>query len=130
MAIRENYSRKRLAIIEALKDTNTHPTAEWIYTKLKTDYPDLSLGTVYRNIKKFCADNKVKSVGVVGGQERFDANIEPHSHFTCEKCNAIIDIDKTFLNADLLSTLSREYNISVLSHDVMFHGVCNHCRAE
>ncbi len=128
MPVRENYSRKRLAIIETLKSTNTHPTAEWIYSKLKPEYNDLSLGTVYRNLKKFCTDNKIVSVGVHNGQEHFDANVNPHSHFACENCGAIIDIDKTFFTLDQINSLSNEYGIQVLRHDVMFHGICNACR--
>ena len=67
MPARENYSRKRVGILEALKGTTVHPTAEWVYEKLKPVYPDLSLGTVYRNLKKFCSDDVIKSVGVING---------------------------------------------------------------
>ncbi len=128
MAIRENYSRKRVAIIDTLKSTNTHPTAEWIYTKLKPEYNDLSLGTVYRNLKKLCTDNKIRSVGVYNGQEHFDANVQPHSHFTCEDCGSIIDIDKMFISSGVISSLSNEYGVEIFGHDVMFHGLCNACR--
>ena len=51
MAVRENFSRKREAIYQTVCDTKVHPTAEWVYEALKPVYPDLSLGTVYRNLK-------------------------------------------------------------------------------
>ena len=54
MEKRENFSRKRMAILSALQETTVHPTADWVYAKLKPRYPNLSLGTVYRNLKKFC----------------------------------------------------------------------------
>ena len=63
-----------MAILSALQETTVHPTADWVYSQLKPKYPDLSLGTVYRNLKKFCETGKAASVGVIGGQEHFDAN--------------------------------------------------------
>ena len=58
MEKRENFSRKRTAILNALQETDVHPTADWVYAQLKPRYPNLSLGTVYRNLKKFCENGK------------------------------------------------------------------------
>lgn len=127
MAVRENYSRKRVAILETLRSTKVHPTAEWVYEKLKPEYSDLSLGTVYRNIKKFCSENKVKSVGVIAGQEHFDGNTAPHSHFVCGECGAVIDIEENFFSEDSLSRISSEYGVSIEDEDVMFRGICKNC---
>ena len=54
-----------------------------IYTALKPENPDLSLATVYRNLRDFCADGMAVSLGVINGHERFDADTSPHSHFVC-----------------------------------------------
>ena len=70
----EKFSRKREALYNALRATTVHPTAEWLYAALRPEYPDLSLGTVYRNLKKFCAEGKARSVGVINGQEHFDGD--------------------------------------------------------
>ena len=80
MEKRENFSRKRTAILNALQETDVHPTADWVYAQLKPRYPNLSLGTVYRNLKKFCENGKAVSVGVINGQEHFDGNVKPHAH--------------------------------------------------
>ena len=77
MEKRENFSRKRMAILEALQGTTVHPTADWVFSQLKPKYPDLSLGTVYRNLKKFCETGKAASVGVINGQEHFDGLNRP-----------------------------------------------------
>ena len=58
----EKFSRKREALYNALRATTVHPTAEWLYAALRPEYPDLSLGTVYRNLKKFCAEGKATQV--------------------------------------------------------------------
>ncbi|MFI3207300.1 MAG: transcriptional repressor [Clostridia bacterium] len=130
MITRENYSKKRVAILELLCSTKIHPTAEWVYNELKPQYKDLSLGTVYRNIKKFCADGKVKSVGVIDGQEHFDGNTNPHSHFLCENCGCIIDIHETFLNDAQLNNLSQQYGLEVFSKEIVFRGICYNCKTK
>ena len=84
----EKFSRKREALYNALRATTVHPTAEWLYAALRPEYPDLSLGTVYRNLKKFCAEGKARSVGVINGQEHFDGDTSAHSHFVCD-CSAV-----------------------------------------
>ena len=89
MEKRQNYSRKREAILSAICSTDIHPTADWIYQKLKPIYPDLSLGTVYRNIARFKEDGLIISVGVVEGQERLDGTTAPHAHFICSKCGCV-----------------------------------------
>ena len=86
------YSKKREAILAALRGTRTHPTAEWIYQTLKPEHQDLSLGTVYRNLALFQRQGLVRSVGVVDGHERFDAFTAPHSHFVCSCCRSVIDL--------------------------------------
>ena len=81
-----------MAILSALQETTVHPTADWVYAKLKPRYPNLSLGTVYRNLKKFCETGKAVSVGVINGQEHFDGRVEPHAHFVCKRCGAVLDV--------------------------------------
>ena len=85
MPARKN-SKKRQVILEALAATTAHPTAQELYQQLKPDYPDLSLGTVYRNLSLFAEEGDAMSVGVFRGQERFDARTNPTR--TCTVCSA------------------------------------------
>ena len=84
--------RKRNAIYDCLCQSKAHPSAEIIYTQLKTQIPDLSLGTVYRNLNFFKEQGLAISVATVNGVERFDANTDPHVHFICSQCDAVIDL--------------------------------------
>ena len=77
MSIVRKHSRKRDAILECLRCTTSHPTAEWVYTQLKPTIPDLSLATVYRNLAMFKAEGTIDSVGVYNGLERFDFRTDP-----------------------------------------------------
>lgn len=124
---RENFSRKRSAILKALQSTDCHPTADWVYAQLKPKYPNLSLGTVYRNLKKFCESGRAISVGVINGQEHFDGDIDPHSHMICEKCGSVLDIPESFFNEEQLKALSEIYGHQITEAGVVFKGLCKDC---
>lgn len=126
---RENFSRKRTAILKVLQETDTHPTADWVHNELKEKYPNLSLGTVYRNLKKFCENGKAMSVGVINGQEHFDANTNPHAHFVCETCGNVIDIMENFFEEEKLNGLNGIHNHTFESAEVLFRGTCENCTA-
>lgn len=121
------YSKKREAILHAIQNTTCHPSAEWIYQTLKPTQPDLSLGTVYRNLAFFQEQGVIKSVGVVNGQERFDALTSPHSHFICSRCGAVVDLLGLSLDEDLDHTVSEQYKFAVDRHECTFYGVCQTC---
>ncbi len=127
MERKQNYSKKREAILSAIRGTTCHPTAEWVYQTLKPNYPDLSLGTVYRNIAQFKQDGMIISVGVVNGQERYDGNVNPHTHFVCSGCGSVIDIPGDFIGREANAEVARRYHLHVESSEVMFHGVCDRC---
>lgn len=116
-------SRKRDAIYECVRATKSHPTAEWVYGQLKPTIPDLSLGTVYRNLAMFRQEGKIVSVGTVDGMERFDANTVPHAHFVCTHCNAVIDVDVP-LPEELIAAVGCG---SVRHCELTFFGVCKSC---
>ena len=73
------YSPKREAILKCLRSTTCHPSAEWVYTQLKPQIPDLSLATVYRNLARFRSESTVQVIGCVDGEDRYDGNVAPHA---------------------------------------------------
>ena len=123
----QNFSRKRQAIYELLMSTDAHPSAEWIYNSLKPKYPDLSLGTVYRNLKMLESNGTVKSVAVVDGCERYDARMTPHSHFICKKCGKVIDVFFTEVMPDITEKVYIDGARSVESYNLIFYGNCERC---
>lgn len=127
MAARENFSRKREAIYGAVSGTTVHPTAEWVYDALRPAYPDLSLGTVYRNLKKFCEAGKIRSVGVIRGQEHFDGDTSKHSHFVCEACGRVLDIFEPLVSGEMLAQLEQTYALKIQREDILFGGTCREC---
>lgn len=119
-------SSTRNSIYEYLCGTKTHPSAEMIYNDLKSDIPNLSLGTVYRNLKQLEEIGRVIRVTSVVNRERYDAICEDHTHFVCEKCGRVIDIIDADINeikvAFKLSSSSKIKQIKVV-----LNGICENC---
>ena len=126
---RTNYSAKREAIYSTICSTTTHPDAEWIYNKVRADFPNISLGTVYRNLVMLRNEGKIISLGVVKGCERFDGNVREHSHFICTECGRIIDVSRNFAVhiSNLDELVQKELGVKVESHDLAFYGKCDLC---
>ena len=121
------YSKKREAILTAIRGTTCHPSAEWIYQQVKPDHPDLSLGTVYRNLVFFQDHGQVQSVGVVQGQERFDGVVAPHSHFICNRCGTVLDLPDIRPDSALEQSVSAQYGFAVQRCELTYYGLCPSC---
>lgn len=128
MDTRRKNSKKRQAILEALCATREHPTAEMLYQQLKPDYPELSLGTVYRNLGVLAEEGLVASVVRVAGQERYDATTAPHAHFVCRVCRRVMDMALPEGLEELYSALDRDFGFAAESCAVSVTGVCGDCR--
>ena len=125
-ASQKNF-RKRNAILSYLQGTTAHPSAETIYSDLKAEIPDLSIGTVYRNLTHFRKQGLVSSIATVNGVERFDANTEPHVHFICEGCDAVIDLHQLSTPQALCSEAEGSIGCSVSGCQLSFTGKCRDC---
>lgn len=126
----ERFSRKRQSILDCLRSTTEHPGADWIYERLKPSYPHLSLATVYRNLNQLKEEGLIRSVGIVNGQERFDAVTAPHTHAICTKCGRVIDIAGIPVPLDLAEEVRRLTGYSVTGADLQFTGICAACLSE
>jgi Fur family peroxide stress response transcriptional regulator len=127
-AKKRKHSSKRDAILEMVKSTTSHPSAQWVYEQLKPVISGLSLGTVYRNIGVFINEGSMVSVGVVNGEERFDARVQPHPHVVCSRCGRIADLPNP--DDQVLRRLSEGMSageFSVEIHKTVFYGLCGDC---
>lgn len=127
MEVTRKHSKKRDAILNCIRGTKTHPSAEWVYQQLKPEIPDLSLGTVYRNIAMFKADGTIQSIGTVAGLERYDGNTDPHTHFICTGCGKVIDLDHVELPGATLAEAEGCAGGSIGSYQLQFFGSCSEC---
>ncbi|MBN1290766.1 MAG: transcriptional repressor [Candidatus Latescibacteria bacterium] len=125
--IKIRKSKQRNRILEILKNTTIHPTAGWIYNTLKNEFPDLSMGTVYRNLNILLEQGLIKKIDFGSTFDRFEAYTEPHYHFICENCNAIIDLDFPF-DYNLNLKIKEKTGLTATKHRIEFFGMCPRCR--
>lgn len=126
MAVSQKHFRKRDAILQYLRSTDVHPSAETVYESLKPQIPDLSLATVYRNLALFKKEGLVMSVSTVNGVERFDGNTKPHVHFVCNDCDAVLDLHQIALPDSLYSEATAHAGAITDCH-LLFTGTCRNC---
>jgi len=119
---------QRLAIYEVLKTCNMHPTAETIYDIISSDYPTMSLATVYKTLDLLKEAKIIQELNISGNTARYDVNPAPHPHIICTKCGKIENVDmkisKNLLNKARKST---DYNIGNIQ--LYFFGVCPYCKS-
>ena len=120
------YSRQRELIYQSVRASRAHPTAEMVYTALKPQHPTLSLGTVYRNLHFLSDEGKL--VRMPFPVERFDGDLHPHSHFCCEKCGTVMDVELPY-DETLDGQAARLLGHKVDRHSVVFYGLCGDCAA-
>ena len=121
------HFRKRDAILQCVRSTTTHPSAEWVYEHVRCDVPDISLATVYRNLSLFKDQGQIVSLGTVRGVERFDGNTDPHVHFICTGCGAIVDLPEISVPDELNTAVARSSGGRVSSCQLRFTGMCKNC---
>ena len=117
--------RKRNAILTCVKNTHLHPSADMVHEMLHPEHPDISLATVYRNLALFKQQGLIQSVGIVGGIERFDGNTDPHVHFICTQCHAVLDLPQIPIPEALLASASAGGQVESCS--LSFTGRCQVC---
>ena len=121
------HFRKRDAILECLRCSKAHPSADMVYAMLQKDHPDISLATVYRNLALFKKQGLIQSIGTVGGIERFDANTEPHVHFICTGCDAVLDLPELQVPQTLCGSAAAGVGGTVSGCQLTFSGLCGDC---
>ena len=120
--------RKRNAILECLRSTDTHPSADMVHEMLRPDHPDISLATVYRNLSLFKKQGLIQSVATVSGIERFDANTNPHVHFICTNCDAVLDLHQVDMPLALGTQAEKDTGCRISGCQLTFTGKCRECQ--
>ena len=119
--------RKRNAILECLKSTDQHPSAETVHEMLQAEHPDISLATVYLNLALFKKQGLIQSIGTVNGIERFDANTDPHVHFVCTGCDAVLDFPQVEVPTSLGTNAEKQTGCQIAGCQLTFTGLCQNC---
>ena len=119
--------KKRNAILQCLRSSNDHPSAEMVHQMLQARYPDISLATVYRNLNLFKQQGLISSLANVHGTERFDPETTPHVHFVCDNCDRILDLEQITIPEELTQQVDST-GCRVSGCNLTFTGICRECR--
>jgi len=120
-------TKQREAILNVLHGANSHPTADWVYDEVRKVIPNISKGTVYRNLKILREDGKISELNLSGTVSRYEGNQENHYHFRCEKCGRVFDLDEP-VNNELDEKISKRTGFIVSYHQLEFRGLCKDCQ--
>lgn len=119
-------SRQRDAILSNLMNRNDHPTADMIYMDIRKEIPNISLGTVYRNLSLLADRGDILRLSLNGKAEHFDATTDFHYHFICHDCGNISDLPmKCF--SEINQTAQELFTGKIHGHNALFYGICPDC---
>ncbi|WP_443662933.1 Fur family transcriptional regulator [Dysosmobacter sp.] len=118
------YSRQRETIYQAVLASRAHPTAEMIHEQLRGELPQLSLGTVYRNLRLLVEEGRLQELG--GSTARFDGVTAPHTHLRCKRCGQVLDLESLPYDP-ALDRMAAAGGAVIESHSLVFTGLCPEC---
>jgi len=120
-------SRQRMAILELLKGVRTHPSADSIYDEVRKKLPQISKGTIYRNLKVLEDEGVIIKLNVDGMVGRYEIRQDNHYHFICEKCGGIFDLNEP-IETELNVKFAKKTGFKMTHHRLQFRGLCKDCQ--
>lgn len=124
---KHKYSRQRESILENLKNRTDHPTADMVYSDIRAIFPNVSLGTVYRNLSLLADEDVIQKLVTDNGVLHFDYNTHPHDHFCCRKCGCMIDLH-ILDTSEICSGVAENFEGTIEKCEVTFYGLCKDCK--
>lgn len=125
--VKHRLSKQRKIILNVLRSTKSHPTADWIYEQVKKEIPNISLGTIYRNLNLLNEMGEISVLDFGSSYSRFDGNPEVHYHFKCKDCGNVYDLDLP-VDEELNQKITDKTPFLVDSHRIEFYGLCPDCQ--
>lgn len=120
------YSRQRESIKACLMARHDHPTADTLYMAIREDFPNISLGTVYRNLNLLVDLGEIQKLTCGDGADHFDADTSPHYHFVCRDCGQVSDLNMQTMEE--MNAIAQKHSLGhVDSHTIYFFGACENC---
>ena len=121
------YSRQREMIKSFLMTRKDHPTADVVYMNVRQEFPNISLGTVYRNLTLLADIGEIQRLRVGDGVDHFDADVSPHYHFVCTECGSVIDLEMDSID-NIIDIAGMNFDGKITGHVTYFYGYCGNCQ--
>jgi Fur family transcriptional regulator, ferric uptake regulator len=120
-------TRQRRVILEELTKMDSHPTADEIYQRVRNRIPNISLGTVYRNLEVLTQCGVITKIETTGSHMRFDHVVDNHYHVRCIRCNGLEDVTGDLKHTvEEIADSKQEYQM--IGHRLEFLGICPRCQ--
>ncbi len=119
-------SRQRDMIKAFLMGRKDHPTADVVYMNVRKNNPNISLGTVYRNLTLLSELGEIRRLRLGDGVDHYDADTSPHYHFVCEECGSVIDLEMDSLEK-ITEIAGAGFDGKIAGHVTYFYGICGNC---
>jgi len=123
----ERHSKQREEILEILKNSYTHPTAEEIYHEMKERNSTASQGTVYRNLLFLAEKGEIMKISMPNGPDRYDYLRDSHHHIVCTNCEKVFDFSYEFETGHLAESVLEQTGVKVHSDRILIYGICENC---
>jgi Fur family peroxide stress response transcriptional regulator len=123
------HSNQRDTILENVLERTDHPTADMVYEEVRKKLPNISLGTVYRNLNMLVELGQIRKIIMPVVSDRFDKTLENHYHLYCKNCNSIHDVMLPNIT-DIDMIVEKDTGYKNVSHDIVFTGICKKCQKE
>ncbi len=120
------HSKQRDAILSFLMSRKDHPTADVVYSHLREEYPNISLGTVYRNLTLLSDLGQIRRLHIGDGVDHFDADTSHHYHFLCSECGAVIDLKMETID-HINEVAGVGFDGQIAGNITYFYGLCPKC---
>lgn len=120
------HSKQRECIKSFLAGRTDHPTADTIYMNIREEFPNISLGTVYRNLALLSDLGEINKISTGGSADRYDGNLSRHHHFICTKCHRVLDLDMPSIDS-VMETAQQCCDGEIQDYVTHFYGICEDC---
>ena len=117
---------QRSLVLETVQELRCHATADEIFNMIVKKHPNISRGTVYRNLNLLSDIGEIRKMGITSGADRFDHQCHEHYHARCVKCGRVFNVEMEFM-ADLGKNIKDTHGFEITGHDVIFKGICLQC---
>jgi Fe2+ or Zn2+ uptake regulation protein len=126
---KSRHSKQREAIMDMLAKTKAHPTAEMVHESIRSRMPNISLGTVYRNLAHLASAGMIIKIQADGDSARYDSATAIHYHFQCRECGRVDDLEMP-VDLAMNDAAAKASGATVDSHALCFFGICRDCAAK
>ena len=120
-------SKQKETILRVLRSTSSHPSADWVYEQVRREIPNVSLATIYRNLRLLRDTGCIQQVDLSGEHGHFDGKTSAHYHLRCEKCGRILDLDEP-VRRSIENRVARKTGFTVTGHKLEVTGLCPECQ--